>query len=140
MNVDGQMATCSLCRALSTVAGLRRLMTRPYRRGTRCVTRLVLGPDCAWIAMFGHTRNTVREIVEEPHHEGIRPFRLGAVSEMLGLLELTPGDHVTLTFGCGKYVGGTLSGTVIRHINPVLGLAPRPRPCVDKTDRTRTSR
>ena len=44
--------------------------------------------------MFGHTRNTVCEIVEEPHHKGVRPFRLGAVSKMLGLLKLTPGDHV----------------------------------------------
>ena len=94
-------------------------MTRPYRCGTRCVTRLVLGPDSAWVAMSGHTRNTVREIVEEPHHKGVRPFQLGAVSKMLGLLKLTPGDHITLTFGYGKYAGGTLSGTVRRHINSV---------------------
>ncbi len=95
-------------------------MTRPYLRGTRCVTRFVLSPDSAWIAMFGYTRNTVSEIVEEPHHKGVRPLRLGAVSKMLGLLKLTPGDHVTVTFGCGKYAGGTFSGTVIRHINSVL--------------------
>jgi hypothetical protein len=104
---------------MSTVSGLRRLVTRSDRRGTRCVTRLVLGSDCARIAMFGHTGNTVREIVYEPHHKGIRPFRLGALSKMLGLVELTSGDHVTLTFGCGKFAGGALSGTVGSHINSV---------------------
>jgi hypothetical protein len=69
--------------------------------------------------MFGHAGNTMCEIVEEPHDKGIGPFQLGAVGKMLGLVELTSGDHVALTCGCGKFAGGALSGTVGCHINSV---------------------
>ena len=38
---------------------------------------------------------------------------------MLGLVELTSGDHVTLTFRWGKLARGALSGTVGCHINSI---------------------
>ena len=69
--------------------------------------------------MFGHAGNTMRQIVEEPHDKGIGPFQLRAAGKMLGLVELTSGDHVTPTFGCGKFAGGALSGTVVCHIKSV---------------------
>jgi len=47
------------------------------------------------------------------------PCKLGTVGKMLGLVELTSGDHVTLTFRWGKLARGALSGTVGCHINSI---------------------
>ena len=83
------------------------------------MARFVPGPDSGRIAMFGHAGNTMQEVMDEPHDNGIGPFQLGTVGKMLGLVELTSGDHVTLTFGCGELAGGALWGTVGCHINSI---------------------
>jgi hypothetical protein len=69
--------------------------------------------------MFRNTGNAVREVMDEPHDEGVRPFRLDDPDDRRGFFELATGDHVGLACRCGALASGALSVTVGRHIHSI---------------------
>lgn len=86
--------------------------------GTGRVARIVLGADGSGVGVLRDTGNTVGEVVQEPHDQGVRafglagPFGLGRRCDRLGSCKLPKGNHVGFTRRCGTLASGALTGTI----------------------------